>query len=176
MNTPGGDASATELEIVWTVEGATSILARFQRVLSNVEKWQRVVFSTDDLENPLVSGLSADPDRDGHSNFFEFAMGGDPWIQDQPGRPMLESRRGDGDDVFEFSFEYPTEREDDVSLFIEHSTDLIEWHRTGQPGAAVLTKPIKIEPLGEGLQRAYHRIYKGQVSVGYFRVTASPRR
>lgn len=44
--------------------------------------WDNFHFSETDRENPLVSGSSADPDRDGRPNWMEYAMGSDPWVKD----------------------------------------------------------------------------------------------
>lgn len=46
--------------------------------------WRTQVFSLDEQGDPLVSGLGADPDKDGRTNAMEFALGSNPKIADPP--------------------------------------------------------------------------------------------
>lgn len=43
--------------------------------VGTIGRWQADAFTKADLENPNVSGLLADPDRDGHTNLIEYAFG-----------------------------------------------------------------------------------------------------
>jgi hypothetical protein len=43
-----------------------------------VDQWRFENFTAEELEEPLVSGLEADPEGDGLSNLLEYALGGDP--------------------------------------------------------------------------------------------------
>ncbi len=42
--------------------------------------WQRLYFSDEQLADPSISGMHADPDRDGLSNFVEYAIGSNPLV------------------------------------------------------------------------------------------------
>jgi hypothetical protein len=44
--------------------------------------WDNGHFTESERENPLVSGLNADPDGDGRVNWVEYALDSDPWVSD----------------------------------------------------------------------------------------------
>jgi hypothetical protein len=47
-------------------------------------------FSSEQAGNPLISGSSADPDKDGATNLQEYAFGGNPLASGTAGRPTIQ--------------------------------------------------------------------------------------
>ncbi|MHA3773686.1 hypothetical protein ACXR0O_19295 [Verrucomicrobiota bacterium sgz303538] len=57
---------------------AAAAVERSFTVEANFQSWQRERFTVEELANPAVSGPTADPDRDGRSNFLEYAFASNP--------------------------------------------------------------------------------------------------
>lgn len=100
--------------------------------------WQASVFSEADLSNPGISGENADPDGDGWSNFFEFAMGSFPLsASSSPGELTSEIKQIDGENYLTVTVtRAPGERA--VRLVAQASRDLSSWSDDGVlvlPGA-----------------------------------------
>jgi hypothetical protein len=49
------------------------------------EAWKAANFTAAELNDPAISGDDADPDGDGRSNLLEYALGGNPRVNDAPG-------------------------------------------------------------------------------------------
>jgi hypothetical protein len=52
---------------------------------SSFDQWRNVFFSAPELSDPNFGGADGDPDRDGCSNFWEFALGRNPIFADASG-------------------------------------------------------------------------------------------
>lgn len=93
--------------------------------------WQASVFSEADLSNPGISGENADPDHDGWSNFFEFAMGSFPLsASSSPGELTSEIKQIDGENYLTVTVtRAPGERA--VRLVAQASRDLSSWSDDG---------------------------------------------
>lgn len=84
-------------------------------------QWQQLSFTTEELADPQVSGIAADPDGDGLSNGFEYFIGGDPLVAspshlnlilDPLGRETLAVARSSSADL---------------EAILMESTDLTDW-------------------------------------------------
>jgi hypothetical protein len=51
---------------------------------SSFDEWRIVYFTAAQLADPGISGPNADPEHDGTSNFWEFALGRSPIVTDSP--------------------------------------------------------------------------------------------
>ncbi|MDG2400207.1 MAG: hypothetical protein P8M04_06515, partial [Akkermansiaceae bacterium] len=93
--------------------------------------WQAAVFSEADLLNPAISGENADPDGDGWSNFFEFALGSLPRdLASLPGELASEIREIDGESYLTVTVtRAPGERA--VRVVAQVSDDLSGWTNEG---------------------------------------------
>ena len=111
-----------------------------------VAAWRAEHFSLAQLADPAVSGDDRDPDRDGLPNLLEYACGLDPWAADAR-EAMVHSDRyyvpQGTERVRYLAFEFPIwESSPGVSAWVEHSTDLRTWSRTGLGSSRVFNKLI----------------------------------
>lgn len=86
--------------------------------------WQQQNFSELELNDPLVSGINADPDGDALVNQLEYAFTLDPHLQSQ-GNPRLVAGAGALPD---FRF-HRNPLASDISYRIRSSPDLTTWTR-----------------------------------------------
>ncbi|MBT6398937.1 MAG: hypothetical protein HOK04_04010, partial [Verrucomicrobia bacterium] len=93
--------------------------------------WQAAVFSGADLLNPTISSENSDPDGDGWSNFFEFALGSLPRDSaSSPGKLASEIREIDGESYLTVTItRAPGERAARVAAQV--SGDLSSWTDEG---------------------------------------------
>jgi len=59
-------------------------------VPNGYDTWKLSQFSSEQAGNPLISGSSADPDKDGATNLQEYAFGGNPLASGTAGRPTIQ--------------------------------------------------------------------------------------
>ena len=90
---------------------------------ADISQWLAVYFDEDDLEDPNVSGEDADPDKDGLSNFFEYAFGSDPRTATTT-RPIISIEHTDDETRFAYS-RNPNRL--DIEFIFEKSFDLENW-------------------------------------------------
>lgn len=92
-----------------------------------------------DSANGLSAGANqaetADPDNDGISNLLEFVLGGMPMNSSQA--PLPDQTLAGGNQTFTFTREDDSEAE--VTLIVQHSTDLANWTDVAIPAAAGTT-------------------------------------
>lgn len=84
--------------------------------------WKTASFSASEQANTTISGPQADPDGDGVSNLFEYALALDPMKASAAGQPKVTRNNG----VLNMSY---VRRMDvsDVNYTVEVSSDLITW-------------------------------------------------
>jgi hypothetical protein len=58
------------------------------------EQWRQVYFTCAELSDPAVSGETCDPDGDRISNLMEYALGLNPRVANDPGRPAARIENG----------------------------------------------------------------------------------
>lgn len=80
--------------------GSTDSLSAIITVIDNIDAWRAAVFSASQLQDPSVSGPSADPDRDGLSNETEYVMGSLPLESNPP--VSLNAKQNGGKLVLSF--------------------------------------------------------------------------
>lgn len=91
---------------------------------SNLPQWLSTNFTEKELEDELISGDDADPDKDGRTNFFEYAFGTSPKKADS--NALLLRLDTISDTLRTFIFEQAAEKTD-VSYVYEASQDLKQW-------------------------------------------------
>lgn len=105
--------------------------------------WSHFHFTTQELNDPSVSGPYADPDGDGRNNATEYALGTDPGKADQP---LLEFVWLDvaGTPLPALRFRRPANALD-VGYELLTGTDLEDWQTT-------LAPEVQVQPLPGGLE------------------------
>ena len=108
-------------------------------VRSPLEQWRALHFPG--AENTAAAANDADPDGDGFTNFFEFALGLDPAARDLAAKaPHVHAITADGTDWLALTFRRRRAVPPGVSYVVEESTDLVSWsivdeatHQIGPP-------------------------------------------
>lgn len=88
----------------------------------NYTAWLAARFSTDELNNPLTSGVNADPDADGWSNLMEYALGLEPKVANTTALPQVTTSASE----WVYTYTRPGDRSD-VTYAVEASTTLASW-------------------------------------------------
>jgi hypothetical protein len=88
--------------------------------------WQATRFSEAELADATVSGIDADPDRDGSPNGFEFLLGTDPVKSSSRGDIAIEATKPNELVVTLGTQPLPS----GVQVIVEQSTDLTTWTTT----------------------------------------------
>ncbi len=128
------------------------------------DDWKVAQFSADALADESISGLTADPDKDGSSNLVEFAFGTAP-MDAQSTIAMeaaIEALDVDGalDDYLTLKV---TQRMEGVDYTLERSTDLSAW----QPADDVVE--IDAQAAGDGLRTVTVRTSASADGAAYVR-------
>jgi Spore coat assembly protein len=87
--------------------------------------WDNFHFTSSERDIPSISGLSADPDRDGRSNWLEYAQGTNPRVHDTARVEILWMDDGGGS-APAIRFDRPKNALD-VTYELEVSRDLVFW-------------------------------------------------
>ena len=72
------------------VNRSVNLTARFSPLVEFLSTWRQEHFTTEQLADPLTSGLFADPDGDGDHNTTEYVFGGDPLKADGGAQISIE--------------------------------------------------------------------------------------
>ena len=88
--------------------------------------WRDAQFNAAQLEDLLISGVLADPDKDGIANLLEYGMGLPPLLNSQANLPVM-SRAGD---IVTMIYRKSTDAAD-VTLNLQVSTNLTSWGSNG---------------------------------------------
>lgn len=73
-----GGVGGTTNPLTFSISGSFPLTARFSDRQDFFSGWRQQYFTTEELANPAISGLNADPDRDQITNSGEYAFGSDP--------------------------------------------------------------------------------------------------
>lgn len=92
--------------------------------------WQSSVFTTAQLADNTISDWAADPDHDGHSNFLEYALGGDP-LTFETNLGFTATITTSGSQEF-LNLELIRQPARLATVQIEISTDLSAWQTGGE--------------------------------------------
>jgi hypothetical protein len=75
-----GGVSGTTNPVTFAIHGSTPVTARFSDRPDFFTTWRTQFFDDDELADPEISGLDADPDRDQITNAGEYAFGTHPRV------------------------------------------------------------------------------------------------
>jgi len=112
--------------------------------------WQQTYFTTAQLNNPAISGDTAEPANDGVSNLLKYAFNLDPWTN---GQALLPQAQTSGNNL---TLTYQQLRSD-VTYTVQASADLQTWTTAGvtlQTSGSTVTASYPIS----GSQRAFLRV------------------
>jgi hypothetical protein len=139
-------------------------------------KWKTTVFNTSQLDDPLVSGDTADADGDQLTTFFEYLTGGDPLNPDEFHPPHIE-QVDLGDNSRLALVTRISSRIQDKDLVLQRSSNLSNWSSVMQwtDGGAPEVTPEVIEVFDFGDFQEWW-IDPGNSTGGeaFFRIIASP--
>lgn len=129
----GSSSISASLEQIKTIIGLTN------SAVDTFTKWRNACFTAVQLADPSVSGPEADPDRDGLTNFQEYAFGSAPWEASPAAAPQVGRTTVGGADYLTVAFS-KAKSLTDVSYIVEVSGDLQGW--TSSAGSTVLVSEM----------------------------------
>jgi len=122
--------------------------------------WELSYFTNSaQINNPAISGITADPDGDGVPNLLEFAVGGNPLVPDATNATVRASSLPAGQVAVQFQ-----ERNQlgDVTRSFQSSTDLVHW---------TSATPVSVTPVQNlGLVSINQAVFPVQTINTYFRL------
>lgn len=118
--TESGNPVTPSASFPFTVAGHRSLTANFQP--AGQATFRTSYFSTDELNDPTISGMPADADGDGIPNIMEYALARNPKIVDPP----LELARF-SNDVLSLTYRR-SKTAADLAYVVEVSNDLKAWY------------------------------------------------
>jgi hypothetical protein len=123
-NLPEGDRTVT-LTLVPSPSYSLTSVSNATVIVHDrpIDAWRLASFTTAELADPSVSGDLADPDQDRLSNLMEYVLGLPPKDPTPVDRPYAGITNG----IFTFTYTH-AKAATDVSLFVEQSNDLVNWH------------------------------------------------
>lgn len=135
-----GTLAATDTEVSSLVPiyfGVETAQIPTQTPATGYDAWRLATFSSQQANDPAVSGLDKDPDGDGAHNLLEYALGGDPNVADHSHRPEIRTETFEGKEYFAIRFR---RRVGDTSLTVvaESTVDCssVTWLEAVQVGSA----------------------------------------
>lgn len=110
-----------------TAPGDTGSIRSLQLTVHGIEPsdgydaWVAAQFDPADAADPNISGALQDPDVDGRTNLLEYALGGDPLVEDRTGAPEYVTN---GSEILRYVADTA---KTDITYQVMLSTDLINW-------------------------------------------------
>ena len=106
-----------------------------------IEAWRQANFTAEQLQDPAINGLFADPEGDAIVNFLEFAFGMDPWAADSEKAPYLQFQEIEGSDFL--SLEYRRLADSGpLTYVVETSANMVDWTPVGSGPEEVLIEQL----------------------------------
>lgn len=103
--------------------------------MTTIQKWRTTFFTAGELQNPSMSGDTADPDQDGRSNLMEYALCSDPTVPDVALAPVDGGFAASGNERF-LSLAYTRRKNaSDLAVGVKVGIDLRAW---SLPGATTI--------------------------------------
>ena len=110
--TPGTRGTHSLMVIASDTGAVQSEANRALYVLSRFDDWKKANFSEAGQANPFVSGMKADPDRDGFANAIEYLTGRDPLVPEEESALDSQLVQVDGAWHLSLNIEIPVEVDD----------------------------------------------------------------
>jgi len=83
-----------KISAIEVLSGAAASAGAAPSAVSFYDLWRPLHFSSAELDDPVVSGETSDPDGDRINNLMEYALGLDPRVADVQGRPAAKIENG----------------------------------------------------------------------------------
>jgi len=110
-----------------------------------LDAWRKANFNTQQQADPGISGIFADPDKDGIFNFLELAFGLGPLNYSPEEAPQIEIVEEGGQQYLALRYQRPISMTD-VTYLVEVSNDLTNWTNTQQTvSEEILETTLEIE-------------------------------
>ncbi|MEC7638618.1 MAG: hypothetical protein VX848_06460, partial [Verrucomicrobiota bacterium] len=127
--------------------------------------WKSSTFSLEQLQDPLVSNQSSDPDQDGYSNLLEYAFGGNALVKDDQLSPEAKIITKGAEEYLALEYRKRIGA-NDYAFVIEGSKDLNSWssvneivlERITDNGDGTTTHMYRILNLNEFGDQGYLRL------------------
>lgn len=109
----------------WRAGVAGGSAGRIAKPGEDIAAWKAKFFSAEEATQDSVSGLNADPDRDGQRNLLEYALGGNPKAFDP--RPLVEVALVTVDGKNYAAVSFMRRKNSEAEIEVERSTNLASW-------------------------------------------------
>ena len=130
-----GTLAATDTQVSSLVPiyfGVETAQIPAQTPATGYDTWKLAKFSSQQANDPAVSGLDADPDGDGANNLVEYAFNGNPLIPGVAGKPQIENLTDGGQEYL--AIRYQRRKGDNtLNTTMESTADLsaVTWSGLG---------------------------------------------
>ena len=117
----------------WTISSVVGGSPGKDEIKYTYDLWKESMFTFEQIQDQLISGKSSDPDKDGFSNFLEYAFGGRALVKDNNLSPSAKIIIKEGAEFLAIEYQQRLGA-NDIIYVIEHSTDLSTWESVDRPG------------------------------------------
>ena len=149
----------------WTISSALGGSPGKNEIQITYDLWKSSTFSLEQLQDPLVSKQSSDPDQDGYSNLLEYAFGGNALVKDDQLSPAAKIITKGAEEYLALEYRKRIGA-NDYAFVIEGSKDLNSWssvneivlERMTDNGDGTTTHMYRILNLNEFGDQGYLRL------------------
>ena len=149
----------------WTISSALGGSPGKNEIQITYDLWKSSTFSLEQLQDPLVSNQSSDPDQDGYSNLLEYAFGGNALVKDDQLSPAAKIITKGAEEYLALEYRKRIGA-NDYAFVIEGSKDLNSWssvneivlERMTDNGDGTTTYMYRILSLNEFGDQGYLRL------------------
>ena len=117
----------------WTISSVIGGSPGEDEIQYTYDLCKESIFTSEQVQDQLISGKSSDPDKDGFSNFLEYAFGGRALVKDNNLNPSAKIIIKEGVEFLAIEYRQRIGANDFIYV-IEHSTDLSSWESVDRLG------------------------------------------
>ncbi len=148
-----GALSSVKNPATFTVSSTSPVTARFSDRPDFFSTWRVQFFTPEQLANPAISGLDADPDGDQVTNVAEYAFGTDPTVPNpKSGLKILPGGNPNRDQRLKLEYVRPTAAAD-VNYILRAQTFGSPWFDGSSGDIPFTVTEDKVTPNGEDLEK-----------------------
>jgi hypothetical protein len=160
-----GDAEGTATQTTVRVRDGTAVTARFAAQALSLAQWRLLYFTMAELADSGVSGLDADPDRDGYTNAAEYTFATHPRQASGSERLRIHAAAVDGGPAFVCEYLRPANCAD-VSYRVECSRDGVTWAHNEDGSGIRVSRTLSWTPLSAGRERVTVQLFPDDPELG----------